>query len=176
MRDWNVVVTVRDGPPASARRTLRAFGPVDRSGFWNVLVMKVDDGRAMLERLGAQSSEEMAAISRVVPLTSTFNFHSPQEFEQEARRAVLALAPQLAGKSFHVRAHRRGFKGRLSSKLEEQQLDTVLLEVLSDAGTPGRIAFEDPDAIVAVEIVGTRAGIALWMRDDLQRYGLLGLD
>jgi hypothetical protein len=55
-------------------------------------------------------------------------------------------------------------------------LDKVLLEALAQAGTPGQITFDDPDAIVAVETVGNRAGLALWTREDLQRYPFLNLD
>jgi hypothetical protein len=75
-----------------------------------------------------------------------------------------------------VRLHRRGFKGRLSTQVEERFLDTFLLESLERAGAPGHIRFEEPDAIVAVKTVGQRAGLALWTRDDLKRYSFLGLD
>lgn len=46
MKDWNVVISVyQDG----FRRTLRAlkeFGPVERSPYYNVLVMKADNPTA----------------------------------------------------------------------------------------------------------------------------------
>ena len=44
--------------------------------------------------------------------------------------------PILAGKNFHVRMHRRGFKGRISSHDEERFLDTILLEELGKIGNP----------------------------------------
>jgi tRNA(Ser,Leu) C12 N-acetylase TAN1 len=47
---------------------------------------------------------------------------------------------------------------------------------LEMAGAEGEITFEDPDAILALETVGTRAGLSLWTREDLQRYPLLHLD
>ena len=64
--------------------------------------------------------------------------------------------------------HRRGFKGKLSTMDEERFLDTYLLEALEMARTPGRITFTDPDAIIALETVGPRAGLALWTREDLR--------
>jgi len=42
----------------------------------------------------------------------------------------------LAGKSFHVRLHRRGFKGRLSTAKEERFLDEALLDALDVLGHP----------------------------------------
>jgi tRNA(Ser,Leu) C12 N-acetylase TAN1 len=47
---------------------------------------------------------------------------------------------------------------------------------LAAAGTPGSISFDDPDAIVAIESVGQRAGVSLWTREDLRRYPFLRLD
>ena len=44
------------------------------------------------------------------------------------------------------------------------------------AGTPGRISFEDPDAIIAIETIGQRAGMSFWRRADLQRYPFLRVD
>lgn len=103
-------------------------------------------------------------------------FQSPEEFEAKAREAVGSWLTRLAGKSFHVRLHRRGFKRRLSSQEEERSLDTFLLQSLEQRGTPGRITFDDPDAIIAVETVGQRAGFSLWTREDMQRYPFLKLD
>jgi hypothetical protein len=71
---------------------------------------------------------------------------------------------------------RRGFKGRLSSMDEEHFLDGHLLGLLERAGTPGRITFDDPDAIISVETVGPRSGLSLWTREELARYPFLGLD
>jgi tRNA(Ser,Leu) C12 N-acetylase TAN1 len=89
---------------------------------------------------------------------------------------VLKWVAQLAGKRFHVRMHRRGMKGRLSSQAEERHLSEVLLAALEEAGTPGRVAFEDPDAVVAVETVGAGAGLSLWSREALHQYPFLKLD
>jgi hypothetical protein len=52
----------------------------------------------------------------------------------------------------------------------------VLLEALKKANTPGRITFDDPDAILALETVDCQAGLSLWTRQELQRYPFLRLD
>jgi hypothetical protein len=38
---------------------------------------------------------------------------------------------------------------------------------------PGRIGFDDPDFIIHIETIDRRAGMALWSRDDMQRYPFL---
>jgi tRNA(Ser,Leu) C12 N-acetylase TAN1 len=37
------------------------------------------------------------------------------------------------------------------------------------------VVFDDPDAILSVDTVGDRAGLALWTREELRRYPFLGL-
>jgi tRNA(Ser,Leu) C12 N-acetylase TAN1 len=179
MRDWNLIISVREGGYNAARDLLRQFAEVGRTHYFNVLVAKVDDPRALLETLTELSTtvpEIPNFLARVVPLTVTFNFDSPEHFETQAREAVLLWAGTLAGKSFHVRVHRRGFKKELPSPKEEEMLASALLEATRGAGTRGGISFEEPDAIVAVETVDNRAGMSLWMHDELVRYPLLGLD
>lgn len=178
MQDWNVIVTIREKGFGEAVKLLEQFGPVSGTDFFNVLVMKTNDTRMLLEALNKEIEENPGTlnfISRVVPVTETFNFQSKEEFESRAKEIVLQWAPQLTGKSFHVRMHRRGFKGRLSSIEVEQFLDGILLQHLEQLGSPGRIDFENPDAIIAVETVGQGAGLSCWARKDLVSYPFLGL-
>ena len=179
MRDWNVLVSVREGGFNRACKLLREFGAVSPTGFLDLLVMRVDDPGQLLEALTAKAAAEpdtCACLGRVVPIRSAFTFQSSEEFEAKARDAALGWIPELAGKTFHVRMHRHGFKGRLSSQQEERLLGTTLQETLAKAGTPGRITFKDPDLILAVESLGNRAGLSLWTREQLQRYPFLHLD
>jgi tRNA(Ser,Leu) C12 N-acetylase TAN1 len=177
MREWNVVVTVHNFREACERLVL--FGRVQRNDFYNTLVMNVRDVKGMLEDLRGRSLEDpdyLAFLSRLIPVTRTFHFHSPEEFENKSKEVVLSWLDELAGRGFYVRMHRRGFKGRLSGYEEERFLDTMLLEALSRAGTPGHITFMDPDAVIAVETISTRAGLALWTREQLRRYPFIRLD
>lgn len=179
MQDWNVVVTVHDGNFARACQLLGLFGKVKRTGFYNVLVMKVEDVAAFQKRLAdlaAAVPDILEVIARVVPAADLFDFQSAESFEARAREVALRWAPQLAGRSFHVRLHRRGLKEVLPSQQEERMLDEALLEALERAGSPGRIDFEDPDFILDVETVGQRAGMSLWTREDLHRYPFLKLN
>lgn len=179
MRDWNVVITVMEHEYRAARASLEAFGPVSRTEFYNVLVMNVGDTTRFTEELAQAAAADpgiFKAIHRVVPATVVFNFQSAEEFEQQASEAVAPWVPLLAGRRFHVRMHRRGFKGRISSEYEEKFLDHHVHERLAGTGEQAEVDFEDPDYIIAVEMVAQRAGLSIWAREALHRYPFLGLD
>ena len=175
--DWNVVVTVPESTMREARKFLRRWGEIYRTGYFHVLAMHVDDPEGFLAEIG-KAAEATPGIfnilSHVIPAQRTFDFASAGEFEATARDIAILWAPMLAGKSFHVRLHRRGFKGTLSTPKEERFLDETLLDALEAAGAPGRIAFTDPDAILQIETIDGRAGVSLWHREDLRRYPFLG--
>ena len=174
--DWNVVVSVRERGFAMAFDILREYGAVARTGYYNVLVMKVVSPAGLLAKLEKRlqvNSDLMTYISRIAPAAETFDFATPQEFEERAREAVTRFVPQLAGKSFHVRMHRRGSKRELSSIVVERYLSQYVLGALNEAGTSGTICFNDPDAVIDLETVDHRAGLSLWTRDDVQRYPFL---
>lgn len=179
MDDWNVVVTVRERCYRQARELLQAFGAVAETDFYNVLTLRVKDPGAFpaaLQRALEQQPALEEVLARVVPVVRTFVFQDAMEFERRACEAVGGWIGELAGHSFHVRMHRRGFKYRLASQHEEQCLDHWLVEQLQAAGSTGRITFEQPDYIVALETVGQRAGVSLWGLSDRERYAFLMLD
>ncbi len=174
---WNVVVTLNEGSFFDAQRLLRRWGRVRSTGFYHVLVMRVADAArfaAEFEAALAESPGILNVISHVVPARTAFDFHGAAEFEARAAEIVQSWLGELAGKRFHVRLHRRGLKGVLSTPREESFLDTGLLEALQAAGTPGRIGFDDPDEVIQIEVVNGRAGLSLWSRDELRRYRFLG--
>lgn len=179
MRDWNTIVTVADRQFARACKLLEPLGPVQATHYYNTLVMRVEDTDGLLEtmRQWMESFPDTAeSLRRVVPLRRCFNFNSVDDFHHQAAAAVLTLAPLLAGKSFHVRLHRRGWKSRLHSTGEEQDLGGVVYDELERLGTPGRIEFKDPDAVIDIETVDNRAGLACWTRQQLERYPFLRPD
>jgi tRNA(Ser,Leu) C12 N-acetylase TAN1 len=176
---WNVIVTLAEPTARAARKMFARWGRLRATHFYNVHVLEVESPERFLAEFAASAEREpglLNAVSHVVPLQHLFDFVSPEEFEAKASEAVLRLAPHLGGKSFHVRLHRRGFKGVLSTPKEERFLDEVLLNALAQHGMPGRIAFDDPDAIIQVESVDGRAGLSLWNRDELRRLSFLAVD
>lgn len=177
--DWNVVVTVYPGSYVEARRLLEHYGEVTRTSYFNVLVLKVPDIGKLLQRLEDDTREDMTllnAASRIIPAQETFDFRSPEEFERNACKAVDQMVPRVKDSSFHVRMHRRGFKGRLSSQAEERFLDEHILARLEEAHSPGGVTFDDADVIISVETVGHRAGLSCWSREERERYPFLNLD
>ena len=179
MECWNVVVTVQPECYREARRLLEPFGRVHRTAFYNVIAMRVEDVRQFLEALREKMlafPAQYEGLCHIMPAQKAFSFQSPEGFEISAREAVVSWVPELAGKTFYVRMHRRGFKGRLSSQDEEYNLGKFLLEGLEKMGCPGRITFDDPDAICVVETLGQWAGLSLWTREDRQRFPFLHLD
>ena len=93
-----------------------------------------------------------------------------------AMREAFSFLERLAHKSFHVRVHKRGPGKALSAHELERALGERMLGELAARGTPGRPSFADPDAILVVEIVDERAGIALFDRERRQRWPFLRLD
>jgi tRNA(Ser,Leu) C12 N-acetylase TAN1 len=178
MRNWNVLVTVHENAYGRIRNLLSEFGPIDRTVFFNVLILQCHDVEEMLRRLNEKIAAEpglLNFLARLIPVAETFSFQTHEEFEMQAREAALSFVERLKGKSFHVRMHRRGFKGKISTVEEERMLNEVILKALEDLGMPGRLNFDDPDAIVAVETLGQHAGFSLWTREDLKQYPFLRL-
>jgi tRNA(Ser,Leu) C12 N-acetylase TAN1 len=179
MRDWNVIISIYQDGFRRALRALETFGSVEPSPYHNVLVMKVDEPMALLDAVERRTEEIPAlydAISRVAPAQRAFEFHSAEEFRDKARDVLREWVPQLAGRSFHVRFHRRGARFDLGSAETERYLDDVILDALREAGTPASISFTDADAVIAIDTIDERAGFALWTREDLTRHRLLRPD
>jgi tRNA(Ser,Leu) C12 N-acetylase TAN1 len=177
--EWNVVATLKNQAYREGVAILRNFGEVEKTAFYNLVVMQVADPAAFmaeLDRLPELHPAAEEALASVITVSSSFTFQDVEEFEDKSLPAVAAFAPQLAGKAFHIRLHRRGFKGRLKTPEVEGRLCAHLIDLLQAAGTPGRITFTDPDAILALETVGTRAGLSLWTREELARHRFLKID
>jgi len=179
VKDWNVVISVYQDGFRRALRVLGKLGRIERSPFHNVLVMRVEDPVALLEAVERKTEEDTAlydAISRIAPAMRTLEFHSAEEFKEKLGPILLEWSARLAGRSLHVRLHRRGDKHDLRTPDTERFLDDLLLEATAAAGAPCRISYTDPDAVIAIDTVDDRAGVSLWTRDDLARHRLLRPD
>lgn len=180
MQDWNVVVTASDSEGyRAARRKLRRLGETDRTGFHNVLVMRVADVARFLPALEDVIAEDrrlLDDVSRIVPSHVTFDFRSAAEFEEQGRQIVVSWSEKLAGSSFHVRMHRRGHAGELGSLSEERFLNGVILEKTAELGRAARMSFADPDFVIDIETVDDRAGLSLWSREERVRFPFLRID
>ena len=179
MRDWNVVVSVYEEGFRRVLKALRQLAPTERSDYYNVLLMKADDPVALLSAIEQKTEESTAlydGISRVAPATRNFEFHSADDFIEKAKQIIGEWAERLAGCSFHVRLHRRGAKYDLGTQDSERLFDDTVLDATAKAGIPAKVSFTDPDAVIAIDTVDDRAGLALWTREDLARHRLLRPD
>ncbi len=179
MKDWNIIVTIYQESFRRALRALQDIGPAERSPYHNVLVMKVDNPMAVLEAIERLTEERPAlydAIARVAPATQAFDFSSAEGFKDSTKSIVLEWLPSLAGKSFHARLHRRGPKPELHTPDVERFLNDVVIEATAKAGRPGRILFTDPDAVIVIDTIDDRAGLAMWTRQDIAHHRLLRPD
>jgi tRNA(Ser,Leu) C12 N-acetylase TAN1 len=177
--DWNVVVTCQPRGRRDAVRELRQHGAVVRTDYPDVLVMRVDDPGGFAEVLAGRFVDAPGladCISRVIPAETVFDFLDADELEARVLAHTPEIVPRLAGGSFHIRIHRRGLKGKLPSRVEEQRIGQALIEAVSAAGRPARAEFDDPDVIVAIVTVDTRASLSLWTRDQRRRMPFLKLD
>jgi tRNA(Ser,Leu) C12 N-acetylase TAN1 len=179
MGNWNIVISIYQDGFRRALRALQELGPVERSPYHNVLLMAAEDPMMVLQSLEQRTEESPAlydAIARVAPAARSFEFHSAEEFKDKAGAVMIEWSPRLAGRSFHVRLHRRGARYGLRTPDVERFLDDSVIDALERAGTPGAISFSDPDAVIVVDTVDDRAGVSLWSRDDLTQHRLLRPD
>ncbi|MEO1005203.1 MAG: hypothetical protein AAFW67_04970 [Cyanobacteria bacterium J06638_38] len=178
MLHWNVLFDIHEHGFSRAYLLLKELGTVYLSDFDNILLLEVNSIPQFLEtlkRMIAKDSSLSRLFSLVVPVTTTFEFQTPAEFETKAQEVILSWLPSLAGKSFYVRIHRRGFKGIIDTHHEAGFLDRMILEQLEKMGHPGQIMHEDPDALINVEIVGKHVGLSCWTYEDLQRFPVIKL-
>lgn len=179
MRDWNAIATIHTGRFPEACRMLEQFGLVQKTDYFNIVLMRAADPFQVMAELQEQRATDPSVahcISRFMPMEQLFTFQTVAEFELRAREAVASVLSRVANARFHVRMHRRGFKGRLSSMEEERFLDEFILEKLTEAGTPGTVAFDDPEVVIDVETLGTQGGLSLFTREQLVRFPLLHVD
>lgn len=179
MKDWNVIVSVYQDGFTPALHALEKLGPVDRTPYYNILVMKVDDPMSVLDAVEQQSEEIPAlydAISRVAPAMQRFGFQSGEEFKAKAKPVLQAWSARLAGRSFHARLRRRGERHELPSPDIEKFLDEEVLVATKARGAEATVLFEEPEAVIAVDTIDDQAAMSLWTREDLARHRLLRPD
>ncbi len=173
MQEWNAVISVHEHGFKKAIDVFGDFGEVKRTEFFNVLLVRAGNVEDMLGALRSRMLERpdsLSFLARLIPVTHAFIFNSAGEFEDKAKKIIVQWLPRLAGKRFFVRIHRRGFKGRFESPDMERTLDTLLLAELEKSGTSGKIDFEHPDAVIAIETVGHWAGLSCWTSEEMERY------
>jgi tRNA(Ser,Leu) C12 N-acetylase TAN1 len=176
MSNWNLIVTTAEGKYMQALGFLARFGVVKPTSYYNVVMMEVHNVPQLMESLAQEWENRggrLLLLQRVVPMSHTFNFMDHQAFGARAVEILSGWTDRLAGKTFHVRMHRRGFKDQLHSEQDERFLNAAIVDATTQCGNPAAVSYEDPDMVVAVETIGNQAGMSLWPREDFQRYPFL---
>lgn len=179
MGGWNVVVCVYQEGFRRVLRALRDLGAAERSPYYNVLVMKADDPLAALAEIEKRTEESPAlydSISRIAPAMRSFDFETADAFVSDATAILREWSPRLAGRTFHVRLHRRGAKDERGTQETEHLFNDVVIDETTKLGNPGKVTFTEPDVVIAIDTIDQGAGLGFWTRDDLARHRLLRPD
>jgi tRNA(Ser,Leu) C12 N-acetylase TAN1 len=172
---WNVLVTAQEGATRDLRRLVNRHGRFRSCGFRNVLLGHVADPHQFLHSLEAELVQKPFAngwLGKALPMAATFAVR-PESFLADLEAAVAATVDGLKGKSFHVRVERRGHKGALHTQQLERHLGDHLWALLEARGEQPKVSFRDPDIVIAVEIAGPTAGIAVIPRQLRQDFAFV---
>jgi tRNA(Ser,Leu) C12 N-acetylase TAN1 len=159
---FNVVAIAEPRASARAIASLRPVGAFRATPYRRVLVGSVEDASESIVRAWHSAPEPFHLVVRMIPLERVVGF-TGNDVTEALCCALEDIGARVAGKTFHVRARLRGLAGRLHKTAVERALGGFLLDLAERAGAPARVRFSDPDAVLAVEVIGHRVG-----------YGLLG--
>jgi len=166
---WNVVVTARPRGVAEALASLRAIGEFRTSPYAGVLIGSIaaSDRVAVIADAYRAQPHIFDQVVRIIPLESTFAFVR-DDVTETLCVALQDTARRIAGKSFYVRVRLRGLKGRVEAQAVERALGSFLVQRTDEMGRAATVAFDDPDVVVAAEVIGRRVGYALLDRAALE--------
>jgi tRNA(Ser,Leu) C12 N-acetylase TAN1 len=169
--DWNLLVTARSGRRHDLAHALRPIVKLRRAGFPDVSIGRAPDVEACLDAIAARADRMFATeiLARVVPVVRTFLVDA-MDLEAQLIAETAGCVDALVGRSFHVRVERRGQKAVARSDVLERRLGTALVDALQVRGAEPRVTFDDPDVIVAVELIGAVCGIGVVERELRRRF------
>lgn len=169
---WNVLATAKNHQQGHLARRLKRLGDFRWSPYLGVLIGRVEDHQAFFEQLLRSEEIEpgfLLPLARVVPLDKTLTIDTTSLIPT-LKAEVLAYVDRIGSGSFYVRVERRGHKGEIHSQQIEQELDHAVIELLTQRGCTPRIDFQNPDVIIAIEIVGDECGIGKITKSERERY------
>lgn len=169
--EWNVLAIGARGETGKALSLLGEVGRFRTGGFPQVLIGTVarpagrEDLLAGIAELCGGGGRCEGVLDRLVPVEESVSFCRDDVTETLCER-LEPLAPRLCGKTFYVRVHLRGLKGRIEHPAVERALGDFLSDFAARAGAPPKVSFRDPDVIVVAEVVGRRVGYAFLGREE----------
>ncbi|MFT5040971.1 MAG: tRNA(Ser,Leu) C12 N-acetylase TAN1 [Hyphomicrobiaceae bacterium] len=159
-RPWDTLVVAERGRTQAALSALKSYGRFRWTGYPAVLVGERDERCLSEERLCALEG----LVQRVFVGEQCVDF----EGDNVTETLCVALEPEaarLCGRSYYVRTHLRGMKGRLETQAIERALGSFLFERAASVGEPARVSFKDADVVVGIEVVGARIVWAMLDRE-----------
>jgi tRNA(Ser,Leu) C12 N-acetylase TAN1 len=173
MWEFNLVVTMAsEGRFRHLMEELKPHGDFHRTDYLGVVIGRVEDPAAFLETVREKTARQLIAfqdLGRVIPVERVFTFRA-EAFVEKVCEAIRPYIDHLTDKGFYVRLERRGLKGRIVSPEAERTVDAFIEEELERQGKSARIDFDHPDAVVVVETIGDRCGVAFLTRELMERY------
>ena len=168
--DWNVLAIAARGETGRALALLGAVGRFRTGGYPQVLLGRVSRSASngLLEgiaELAADAEACAGVVERLVPVEEAVSFVRDDVTETLCERFE-PIASRLCGKSFYVRSHLRGLKGRIEHPAVERALGDTLSHFAGLAGEAPRVSFRDPDVVVVAEVVGRRVGWGFLGREE----------
>jgi tRNA(Ser,Leu) C12 N-acetylase TAN1 len=167
--EWNVLAIATRGETGKALALLGEVGKFRTGGYPQVIVGTVDRGGgdllAGISELAAGGDRTTGILDRLVPVEKAVSFPGDDVTETLCEK-LEPLAPRLCGRTFYVRSHLRGMKGRIEHPAVERALGDFLTEYAMRAGAAPKVTFTDPDFVVIVEVVGRRVGYAFLGREE----------
>jgi tRNA(Ser,Leu) C12 N-acetylase TAN1 len=163
--DWNVVVMTGTGLVMKAINDLRArfaFAELRASPHGGVAIGKLrSDGDLidLLNREHADHPEAFRHVQRMVPVERVLPFVR-EDVTETLCEALADQAYRVAGKRFYVRCRLRGLESRLEARAVERAIGSYLVELALLAGPPPKVAFDDAEIVVGLEVIGTTVGYA----------------
>jgi tRNA(Ser,Leu) C12 N-acetylase TAN1 len=155
---FNAVAIAQPRASARALASLEPFGVFRATPYRRVLLGQVaGDAPSALVSAYASRPECFTHLFRLHPLEDVVAFQG-DDVTEALCEALENAGPRVAGATFHVRARVRGLKGRVETQAVERALGAYLLDLARAAGTEARVRFSDPDLVLAIEVIGRRAG------------------
>jgi hypothetical protein len=169
---WNVLAIATRGETGKALALLGEVGRFRTGGYPQVLSGSVPrpDGNLLagISELADGGERTAGILDRLVPVEQAVSFPLDDVAETLCEH-LEPLAARLCGKTFYVRTHLRGMKGRVEHPAVERALGDFLSELAGRAGAPPKVSFTDPDVVVIAEVVGRRVGYAFLGREERSR-------
>jgi len=176
--EWNLLVTAQEGAARDLKRFIRRQAVFRPGGFRNVFLGWHPDPLQFLRGLADSLAAKPFAnhwLGKAVPMQHSFPV-TLATFNDDLLRHLAGVVESLRDHSFHVRVRRRGHKGEMQTQELERRLGDFLWERLEGLGARPVVSFRDPDVILALEIVGSTAGIGLISRQLRSDFAFVKVD